>query len=156
MSARMRGGAKLAKYLDNLQRNASNAQRVDVGFFRGATYPDGTPVATVAAVQEFGNDRVPARSFMRTTIAEKGRKWPQAAASALKATGCNAHQALEAMGAEAAGDMRSKIAEITEPPLAPSTIKQRIKKKSKNPEKPLIDTGTMAGLLRYQVDYGDD
>lgn len=68
----------------------------------------------------------------------------------------NARQALEAMGAEAAGDIQSKIAEITEPPLAPATIKQRIKKKSENPTKPLIDTGTMARLLRYQVDPSDD
>ncbi|MCX5617050.1 hypothetical protein NQF87_08750, partial [Bombella sp. TMW 2.2559] len=115
----------------------------DVGFFRGATYRDGTPIATVAAVQEFGNDRVPARSFMRTTIAEKSRQWPRAAAAILKETGCDAFKALEVMGAEAAGDMQSKIAEITEPALSPSTVRQRIRNRSENPEKPLIDTRTM-------------
>ena len=156
MSARMRGGAKLAKYLADLKRNASNAQRVDVGFFRDATYTDGTPVATVAAVQEFGNDRVPARSFMRTTIAERGRQWPKAAAATLKATGCDARQALETMGQVAAQEMQDKISSITEPPLAPSTVKQRAKKGSENPDKPLIDTATMINALRYQVDPGDD
>lgn len=156
MSARMKGGANLAKYLTGLKQNATNARRVDVGFFRDATYTDGTSVATVAAVQEFGNDRVPARSFMRTTIAERSRQWPKAAAAVLRATGCDARQALETMGQVAAQEMQSKISEITEPPLAPSTVKQRLKKGSERPDKPLIDTATMINALRYQVDPGDD
>ena len=146
----------MARYLTDLKRNASNAQRVDVGFFRDATYTDGTPVATVAAVQEFGNDRVPARSFMRTTIAERGRQWPKAAEAVLRATNCNARQALETMGQVAAQEMQDKISSITEPPLAPSTVKQRAKKGSENPDKPLIDTATMINALRYQVDPSDD
>ena len=156
MSARMKGGANLAKYLADLKRNATSAQRVDIGFFRDATYTDGTPVATVAAVQEFGNDRVPARSFMRTTIAERSRQWPGAAAAVLRATGCDARQALETMGQVAAQEMQSKISEITEPPLAPSTVRQRLKKGSEVPDKPLIDTRTMINALRYQVDPSDD
>lgn len=201
MSARMRGGTKLARYLTDLKRNASNAQKVHVGFFQGATYPDGTPVATVAAMQEFGAvidapertqtiyrsiDRqgnfrkhgrfvkasrsnfasdhavtahqivIPARSFMRTTIAEKSRQWPEAAADVLRATGCNAREALETMGAVAAGDIQSKIAEITDPPLAPSTVKRRSRLGSENPDKPLIDTRTLTRSLRYQVDPDND
>ena len=156
MSARMKGGANLAKYLADLKQNATSARRVDVGFFRDATYTDGTSVATVAAVQEFGNDRVPARSFMRTTIAERSRQWPGAAAAVLQATGCNARRALETMGQVAAQEMQSKISEITEPPLAASTVKQRGKKGSERPDKPLIDTATMINALRYQVDSGDD
>lgn len=156
MSARMKGGAKMARYLTDLKRNASNAQRVDVGFFRGSTYTDGTPVATVAAVQEFGNDRVPARSFMRTTIAERGRQWPRAAEAVLRVSNCNARQALETLGQVAAQEMQSKISEITEPQLAPSTVKQRLKKGSERPDKPLIDTATMINALRYQVEHGDD
>ncbi|WP_407651797.1 hypothetical protein [Bombella saccharophila] len=156
MSARMRGGAKLAKYLNDVQRNATNAKRVSVGFFRDATYPDGTPVATVAAVQEFGSDRIPARSFMRTTIAERSRQWPCAAEAALRATRCDARQALERLGAAVSNDVQQKIAAITEPPLAPSTVRQRLKKGSERPDKPLIDTGHMAQSVRYQVDYSDD
>ncbi|MPV99821.1 hypothetical protein [Bombella apis] len=156
MSARMKGGANLAKYLTELKQNATSARRVDVGFFRDATYPDGTSVATVAAVQEFGNDRVPARSFMRTTVAERSRQWPGAAAAVLRATGCNARQAMETMGQVAAQEMQSKISEITEPPLAASTVKQREKKGSERPDKPLIDTATMINSLRYQVDPSDD
>lgn len=156
MSARLRGGAKLAKYLTDLKQNATNARRVNVGFFRDATYTDGTPVATVAAVQEFGNDRVPARPFMRTTIAERSRQWPKAAWVVLRATGCNAREALERMGAVAVGDIQTKIGEITTPPLAPSTIRNRIREGSKRPEKPLIDTATMSNALRYQMDPDDD
>lgn len=155
MSGRIKGGGKLEKILTSLEQNSSSAKRVDVGFFRGATYPDGTPVATVAAVQEFGNSRVPARSFMRTTIAEKARLWPKAGEAILRATGCNVRQALETMGGEAASDMQDRIRAITEPALSPATIKKRRAVGSENPTKPLIDTRTMINALSFQVDSDD-
>lgn len=48
------GGDKLQAYLDRLLARVSSAQAVRVGFLEGATYPDGTSVPMVAAVQEFG------------------------------------------------------------------------------------------------------
>ena len=47
-----------------------DAQRVDVGFLAGATYPDGTPVSLVAAVNEFGTSdgSIPERPFMRNAL----------------------------------------------------------------------------------------
>lgn len=48
------GGDKLQAYLDRILAHVSSATAVKVGFLEGATYPDGTPVAMVAAVQEFG------------------------------------------------------------------------------------------------------
>lgn len=48
-----------------------------VGFFPSSKYEDGTPVAYVAIIQEFGSPEqgIPPRSFMRTTIAEKQNEW---------------------------------------------------------------------------------
>ena len=48
------GGNKLQAYLDALVAKVGSGQAVRVGFLEGATYPDGTPVAQVAAAQEFG------------------------------------------------------------------------------------------------------
>lgn len=48
------GGSKLQAYLDRMLDRVKSAQEVKVGFLDGATYPDGTPVPMVAAVQEFG------------------------------------------------------------------------------------------------------
>ena len=57
------GGDKLQTYLDRLLARVSSAQAVTVGFLEGATYPDGTPVAMVAAVQEFGGSmNIPERT----------------------------------------------------------------------------------------------
>lgn len=151
MSGNIKGGNKIAARLKQMQEELGRNRKVEVGFFANSTYTDGTPVAMVAAVQEFGTDKIPARSFMRTTVADKQGQWAKAIAAVMKATGCDAQQALEQLGSVAANDIQEKIKAITEPPLAPSTIKARLKKRSENPEKPLIDTGLMVQSVKYQV-----
>lgn len=57
------GGEALQAYLEELAGNLAKGDALRVGFLEGATYPDGTPVATVAAVQEFGGSiAVPERT----------------------------------------------------------------------------------------------
>lgn len=59
----LHGGDKLQAYLDGILARVSSAQAVKVGFMEGATYPDGTSVPMVAAVQEFGGSmQIPART----------------------------------------------------------------------------------------------
>lgn len=59
----MTGGEKLQKYLEELENNLSSGTGLKVGFLEGATYPDGTSVPMVAAVQEFGGSiDIPART----------------------------------------------------------------------------------------------
>ena len=54
------GGAKLDAYLKTLAERIGTGKGVEVGFLEDATYPDGTSVAMVAAVNEFGGTvRVP-------------------------------------------------------------------------------------------------
>ncbi|MGP2516376.1 hypothetical protein [Yersinia sp. 2545 StPb PI] len=48
------GGDKLQKYLEELAKNLSKGDELKVGFLEGSTYPDGTSVPMVAAVNEFG------------------------------------------------------------------------------------------------------
>lgn len=49
-----KGGDQMAKVLEDIRKRVEVASQVKVGFLEGATYPDGTPVAYVAAINEFG------------------------------------------------------------------------------------------------------
>lgn len=99
-----------------------------VGWFESAKYTDGTPVAHVAAIQEFGSGAIPPRPFMRTTLAEKQGEWGQqleAGAGAVLDGKATARQVLEATMLRAAGDVAKKIASIYTPPLSPLTLLAR-------------------------------
>jgi hypothetical protein len=52
--AAIKGGDKMAAYLEKMVAKAQNATVVSVGWPVGADYPDGTPVALVAITHEFG------------------------------------------------------------------------------------------------------
>ena len=55
-------------------RLAELSQSVTVGVHEDAgTYPDGTHVAVVGAAQEFGTDKIPARSWLRGWVASGGQ-----------------------------------------------------------------------------------
>ncbi|GCD60272.1 hypothetical protein NBRC3280_2890 [Acetobacter pasteurianus NBRC 3280] len=54
VKAKVRGGAKLRAYMRQLERNSETARVARVGFLEGSTYTDGTPVAEIASIQEFG------------------------------------------------------------------------------------------------------
>lgn len=59
----LHGGDRLQQYLDRLLARVSSGHAVRVGFLEGATYPDGTSVPMVAAVQEFGGSmNIPERT----------------------------------------------------------------------------------------------
>lgn len=59
----LHGGDRLQQYLDGLLARVSSAQAVRVGFLEGQTYPDGTSVPMVAAVNEFGGSmNIPERT----------------------------------------------------------------------------------------------
>lgn len=100
-------------------------------------YEDGTPVAYVAAIQEFGAPErgIPARPFFRPTIAEQRDEWAGLLADGARAVirgATTAEDVLEGVGLQAAGDIRAKIASIQEPKLSPITLLLR-KYRRENP-----------------------
>jgi hypothetical protein len=124
------------------------------GFFEYAKYPDGTPVAYVAAIQEFHPEH--ARPFMRPTIEAQRNAWRESLRK-----GCNAvlngqldaRAMLEQFGARAASDIKKTISQITAPPLAKSTLAARQSRK-KTPgvsAKPLVDTGLLIASVNNDV-----
>jgi hypothetical protein len=129
------------------------------GWFESAKYEDGTPVAYVAAIQEYGDPthNIPPRSFMRTTVAEKRTEWAnlmRRGAQAIMAGGETMFSVLEKVSGKAAGDIRIKISRITEPPLKPSTIAARRSRSASGEAstKPLVDTGHMLATVSNAVE----
>ena len=137
-------------FLSNVASQLDSKQ-LKVGFIDGATYPDGTPVAMVAAINEYGRpeNNQPPRPFFRNAIAEHESEWTDAIARGIRA-GYPVDQVLEVVGAQIQGDVQESIAQIITPPLAASTIAAR-KSKGNNSTKPLVDTKVMIGDVNYEV-----
>jgi hypothetical protein len=127
-----------------------------VGFFEHSKYPDGTPVAYVATIQEFGHGAIPARPFFRPTINEQRNAWRNSLARGYKAViggKLTVEHMLFQLGAQAAGQVRRTISKIQNPPLSEATIKGRqSRRKGKGVStKPLVDTGYMVQSVSNDV-----
>ena len=125
----------------------------EAGWFESAKYEDGTPVAYVASIQEYGHGPIPPRSFMRTTIADKREEWKglfMDGAKAVVAGGESAGSVMDKVSSLAAGQVREKISKIHKPPLAESTKSSR-RSRGNTSTKPLVDTGHMLATLTHNV-----
>lgn len=133
-----------------------------VGFPKAAHYSTGESVAMVAAQQEFGNAarRIPPRSFMRTTVAEKKNQIQQNMESGAKAAlngKLTIIQVFDQIGLYVAGEIKRKITEINSPALSQRTIQARQAKYASNQHlvggltKPLVESGLMLATVSHEV-----
>ena len=121
-----------------------------IGFPLGKNYPDGTPVAYVATIQEFGAPAVniPPRPFIQPTVRAKKKYWSDILAAQIPKVvlgKTTAFDALDLVGMAAKANIQEKISSIYEPPNSPATIKR------KGSAKPLIDTGYMLASVSNSV-----
>lgn len=147
---------------ENFQRGMNELKRMqaEVGWFAGSNYPDGTPVAYIATIQEFGYPQggIPSRSFQRVTLADQ-----QQAYSNLMAKGArgvlggkiSSRQMLDALGLQVAGDMRKQIASGDYEALADATLAARARRRGVDVadvnSDPLRDTNLMVNTLVNQT-----
>lgn len=145
--ATISGGDKLAKRLAEITARLSNHGTLAVGFLEGATYPNGTPVAMIAAIQDFGapSRGIPPRPFFRNMIAKRSPGWPKALAAFLKANNYDTQRSLDQMGELIADQLQQSIHETNTPPLAPATIAR------KGFSKPLIHHADMLNAVDFEV-----
>jgi len=144
--ATVRGGKKFGAAIRDLAGKIAQPVTVRIGFLENAKYPNGTPVALIASLNEFGRPPVqPPRPFFRSMIADRKDEWPDAIADLLKANDFDAVKALDLAGAAIAGQLRQSIVDLLIPPLAASTIRR------KGFDKPLIDTGHMLQSVDHEV-----
>lgn len=144
----LNGGQALVRRLEDMAKKLGDGGSLRVGFLEGATYPDGTSVALVAAVNEFGRpDRnQPPRPAFRTMIAEKQKDWPRALGAVAKNNDYDIDKTLGQMGEGIKGQLQESIRQLDSPPLSPVTVAR------KGFEKPLVDTGHMMNSVDYEVD----
>lgn len=108
----------------------------------------GISIAQYAAENEFGTNRIPERSFMRSTMDEKASAIQRVIRISIGKVIDNVLQldkAYNQIGLAIAGLIQKKIRDIVTPPNSPYTI--ALKKSSK----PLIDFGQMIASIRHVV-----
>jgi hypothetical protein len=141
------GGKGVQRMLAKIGNQLRNPATLRVGFLENAKYPDGKPVAFIAAIQEFGAPRagIPPRPFFRNMIHDKQAEWPKAIKDLILANNYDMTAALDLAGAAIAGQLRQSIIDLWLPPLAESTIER------KGFDKPLIETGHMLRSIDHEV-----
>ncbi len=156
------GGDRLREKLQGIARQVTKASAVKVGFLAESTYPDGTPVAMIAAIQNWGAPAagIPPRPFFSNAVRAKKGEWPNAIRDLLKDNNYDALRTLQQTGEVIAGQIRMSIIETNSPPLKPATLRARgvapgMKYNPANPAtfgaKPLVDTGVLLGSVNYEV-----
>jgi len=145
--AQISGGKIFSSVLSGITAKIGKATTVEVGFMEDATYPGGTQVALVAAVQEFGSSakNIPPRPFFRNMIASKHGAWSDIARQLLVSNGYDAALTLQKLGEGIKGQLQESITSFQGAPLSPATIK------AKGFDKALIDTGHMLNSVDYRV-----
>ena len=139
------------KALDRLRpRLVGDNRVVNVGVPEGKREEDGTPVAMIAAVHEFGSPSqgIPERPFLRVAVQRNRQKYVRLNRINLvkmlrgQAT---VEQALGQLGEMAKGDVQTEIRSGDFAPLKPATIKR------KGSSRPLIDTGQMVQSIAWEL-----
>lgn len=125
---------------------------LQVGWLESAKYDDGTPVAGIAAQNEFGNPKIsiPPRPFIRPTIDNESESWAGIADQGAKAIAngkASINQVLNAIGLKASADIKNSIVNGNFAALSPITIALR---KIRNDDKYKIGgalVGSVAGAI---------
>ena len=133
--------------------------KVTAGFLETAKYSDGTPVAAVAAQNEFGNPakNIPSRPFFRNAVKTNEQKWEKAAGQLMLSViegKIPKEQALDQLGQLIKGDIQESILDGDFESLKQSTLdaRQSRKRTAGVANKPLIDTGHMMRSVDYVVE----
>lgn len=141
------GGAAVERRLAEIARNVIKAAKVRVGFLEGSTYPDGTSVPMIAAIQDFGAPAagIPPRPFFRNMVRDKSHEWPTAVKALLVANDYDAAKTLGQTGEAIAGQLRQSIADFEGVPLKPATIAR------KGHSKQLVDSSVLLQSADFEV-----
>lgn len=147
MMAKISGGKIYESVFQGFVGKVGKASKVEVGFMADATYPDGTQVALVATVQEFGSAsrNIPPRPFFRNMIAAHKDGWPATAGRLLIDNNFDAEKTLSQLGEGIKGQLQEAITTFSGVPLAPGTVQR------KGSAKQLVDTGQMLSSVDYRV-----
>lgn len=143
--ATISGGAKLEAALRKISEAVTRPATLRVGFLSDASSPNGTNVAMIAAIQNFGGGNIPPRPFFSNMVAAKSPEWPKAIGDLLVANDYDVEKTLNITGQAIAGQLRQSVIDTNSPPLAPSTIRR------KGHAKVLVDTGHLLQSIDHEI-----
>ena len=153
--ATLTGGTNLGSGLGKISRLwvRFHGKVLRVGFLEGATYPDGTSVAMVAAIQEFGAPKagIPPRPYFRPMIQKEQSSWGPGFAKLLKSEGYNVDKALAQLGEVIVSQLQESIVATNSPPLSPVTLMLR---RMVRDDPNLVVTGRTVAEARSRVAAG--
>jgi len=141
------GGKKLQALFKNAGKGGIKS--VDVGVFASARYPDGTPVALVATVQEFGTEdgRIPERPAIRNANKTNENELIRIIKKNVEPeTMVIDEMTAGKVGQSHQGATQKSIIDLRDPPNAPSTLKQKAPQTN-----PLVKTSKYAQSITYKV-----
>ena len=144
MTAQITGNlAKFKRLIEQLKAGGEKAVYVGfpAEFNENIEGSDNFNLASLAAVLEFGNERIPSRPFLRQTLAENQEKYTALFVKLFK-SGISIDQIYEQIALIAQGDVQQNIVNGKWTANAPSTIKR------KKSSKPLIDTGKLRQSIK--------
>lgn len=102
---------------------------------------------------------IPPRPFMRRTVAKNSPGWGKIVAGLMASKKFDSAIVLKKMGEVIADQIRQSIEELTDPPLAASTVRAKSRGGSSaaslgilGPAKPLVNTGHMLNSVDYKVE----
>ncbi|MDE9557320.1 hypothetical protein KKJ06_18320 [Xenorhabdus bovienii] len=154
----IKGGDKLKAALSNISRNLNI--KVSAGVLAGATNEDtGEKIAPYAAANEFGTRNIPARPFMRSTIANKSGEWGQTIGTLLQGNAQDSDRvesAFNILGMTIVQDIKDTIEQGVSPPNHPTTVAAKARKGLAEPNKTLIDTGSMQRAIAHEIIKGGE
>lgn len=143
------GGNRIYNKLDQLRRRVSENSGVFVGVPSGKSGEDGTPLAVIAAANEFGTSRIPERSFLRVPLRANQDDFAKVFRNQLPlvASGeLTLFQLMSQLGARAVSVSQEAISSGIQPPNAQSTVER------KGSSTPLVDTGRLRQSITYVVE----
>lgn len=133
--------------LKKLNKQFDNMPGVLVGLPKGSKdhedeNGDFTSIIKIGFVHEWGTDKIPQRSFLRSTLAEGKRKYKDFLKKLSKKVvkkELSGKQSMGLLGERLQGDVKEKITDIKTPPL---------KVRDGNP---LVDTGQLRSSITYII-----
>ena len=145
----LRGAKKAARRIREIRTQAKSkgVKKVQVGFLRGSRDQDGTPLALVAAANEFGTEGIPERPFFRQAIPIAVPEIKKLLAARIDPETMIIDERLGRELGEILKDrVRERIEDLRSPPNAPATAE------SKGTANPLLDSRGMLRAVDVRVE----